>query len=76
MVRRSRKSLKNELAFRGVDTANIRLFVRAREKHLRGEVLKFETKNSRLDRILEQKRQLQANMVNEGNLAFDAQDPI
>ena len=40
--------------------------LRAEIQHLRGEHSKFEAKNGRLERILNEKRMLQSLMVDEG----------
>ena len=48
--------------------------LREQIQHIRREHAKFEAKNNRLDAILEEKRQLQAAMVDDGNLAFDSQE--
>lgn len=43
-------------------------------QHLRGEQQKFEAKLAHLKKVLENRRRVQANMIDEGNNAFDMQE--
>ena len=43
-------------------------------QHLRGEHQKFEMKLAHLNKVLENRRKVQSNMIEEGNNAFDMQE--
>ena len=48
--------------------------MRQKLQHLRGEQQKFEANLAHLKNVLENRRRVQANMIDEGNNAFDMQE--
>ena len=63
---------KQKLNYNKLLAVNSKL--REQIQHLRGEQLKFEAKLTHLKKVLDNRRRVQANMIEEGNNAFDMQE--